>query len=387
MALNPRERMLALITGSVVAFGAVMLGYNFVQSMFDERKTQKETIEREIADKNTTIARGAKARKKLIEWQQRSLPTDLVLARSMYTNWLAGLAERTRLAKADVTLGADVPKPGIYVKIPVTVRGQGTMDQVVQFLFDFYQADHLHCIRQMTLTPLATNDAAAMPGPNASPPSGDQPPSGPPGTQPGGPQPGAMPPAGPRLGAFGAFAGRGGFGGPGAFGGMGRGGPRTDGQRYELVLAVEALALPNGDRRDQLSDAKADRLAFKEFDDYRKTITERNFFSPYQPPAVESDPAADTFITAVVKDQGKMHVWINVRSTGKTLKLHEGESFDLGKEKATVTRINTHSVEIEVAGRQRTVTLGKSLAEERGRWGGGFNRRGGFPSGGTFNGP
>lgn len=387
MALKPRERMLALVTSLVVAFAALLFGWNFVQSLFDERNTQLASLEREISDKNAMELRGKKASKKLIEWQNRSLPTDLVLARSMYTNWLAGLAERTRLAKADVTLGADVPKPGIYVKIPVTVRGQGTMDQVVQFLFDFYQADHLHCIRQLTLTPLATSDVTPTPGgANAGPPpSGGQPQGGQPGPQPGGPQPGStLPGASPRPGGF---AGRGGFGGFGGFGGMGRGGPRTEGQRFELVLAVEALALPNGDRRDQLSDAKADRLAFKEFDDYRKTITERNFFSPYQPPAVESDPAADTFITAVVKDEGKLQVWVNVRSTGKTLKVHEGETFDLGKEKATVTHINTHSVEIDVAGRQRTITLGKSLAEERGRWGGGMGRRGGFPGGGGFGGP
>jgi hypothetical protein len=364
MALKQRERVLAWLACSVVSVAAVLFGYNYVQSLFDERQTQIEALGRELDDKNAIKVRGKKAQKKLVEWQHRSLPTDLVLARSLYTNWLAGLAERTRLAKADVTLGADMPKPGIYVKIPVTVRGQGTMEQVVQFLFDFYQADHLHYIRQLTLTPLATNDAGATPG--GVPPAG-----GPVG-------------AAARPGGFGGFAGRGGFGGPGGFGGIGRGGVRTDGPKYEVVLAVEALALPGGDRLDQLSEAKADRLAFKDVDAYRKTITERNFFSPYQP-VIESDPAADTYVTAVVKDEGKLQVWINVRSTGKTLKLHEGETFDLGKEKATLTRIDPHSVEIETAGRRRVIMLGKSLAEERGRWGG-FGRRG-IPGATNFDGP
>ncbi|HEV3022282.1 MAG TPA: hypothetical protein VGX76_07430, partial [Pirellulales bacterium] len=288
MPLNRRERVLAWGTGSLLTIAAVQLSYNYAQSMFDDRQTQIESLEREIADKKAINLRGQKANKKLAEWQHRSLPTDLVLARSLYKNWLAGLVERTRLAKADVTLAADMPKPGIYVKVPVSVRGQGTMEQVIQFLFDFYHADHLHYVRQLTLTPLAGNDAGGQPGP---------------GPQSGGPMgPGRFGGRG-GPGGFGGAAGPGGppaFGGPGGFGGpgFGRGGPRTDGPKYEFVLSIEALSLPGGDRRDQLSDAKSDRLAYTEVDAYRKTITERNFFSPYQA-VIESDPAADTYITAV----------------------------------------------------------------------------------------
>ncbi|HEV3342723.1 MAG TPA: hypothetical protein VG125_20290 [Pirellulales bacterium] len=361
MALNPRERILTLVVGSLLTFAAVLFGYNYVQSLFDERQTQIQNLDREISDKNAAVQRGTKANKKLAEWQHRSLPTDLVLARSLYKNWLAGLAERTRLAKADVTLGADVPKPGIYVKVPVSVRGQGTMEQVIQFLFDFYQADHLHYIRQLTLTPLAGNDAAPTPGT--------------PGGQAGPPMPGGGPTGGP-----GRFAGRGGGGGPGGPGGLGRGGPRTDGPKYELVLAIEALSLPGGDRPDQLSDAKSDRLAYTEVDAYRKTITERNFFSPYQP-VVENDPAADTYVTAVVKKEGKYQVWISLRSSGKMLKLYEGETFDLGKEKATISRIDRGTVEIEAGGRRREVALGNNLTLQRGPRGG-FGRRGFGPPGG-----
>lgn len=347
MALNQRERILAWGAGSLLSLALVQFGYNWVQSLFEARQTQIDALKRDIADKNAAVLRGKKAIKKLAGWQHRSLPSDPVLARSLYKNWLARLVERTRLAKADVSLGADMPKPGIYVKVPVTLRGQGTMEQVVQFLFDFYQADHLHYIRQLTLTPIAGSESPGGPSPGGGPPIAA-------------PAPGPVPPPG-------------GFGGPGGFG---LGGPNAGGQKYEIVMGIEALILPGADHRDQLSDAKAERLAFNDAESYRKTITERNFFSPYRR-IVEADPAADTYVTAVVKKEGKYQVWINLRSSGKMLKLHEGETFDLGKEKATVSRIEPHSVEIEVGGRQRLVTLGKNLVEERGRRGG-FGRRG-FP--------
>ncbi|HVX10488.1 MAG TPA: hypothetical protein VHC22_04870 [Pirellulales bacterium] len=389
MALKQRERILAWGAGTLLTLAVVQFGYNSVQGLFDERQTQKDALNRDITDKNAALERGARAGKKLAAWKQRSLPADLVLARSLYKNWLARLLERTRLAKASVTLGAEVPKLGIYTKMSVNVRGQGTMEQVVQLLFDFYQADQLHSIRQMTLTPLAKSDASteaparpSTPGPGAT------------GAAPGG---GGGGPGGER----GGFGNRGGFGRPGfgggnfgpggggglgpgggggfgggAFAGGGRGGGRGDGQKYEVMLSIEALVLPGASHTDQLNDGKADRLAFGDIDTYRKTITERNFFSPYTP-VVENDPAADTFVTAVVKKHGKYQVWVNLRSSGKTLKLGEGETFELGKETATIERIERDKIEIEAGGRRREIGLGKSFAEERGRRGGGRGRR--FP--------
>lgn len=368
MALNQRERVLAWGAGALVTIAAVQFSYSYLQALFDERNTQIEALNREISDKDATVLRGKKAGKKLEGWRHRSLPSDAVLARSLYKNWLARLVERTRLAKADVTLGADLPKPGIYVKIPVNVRGQGTIEQVVQFLYDFYQADHLHYIRQMTLTPLAASASPAVAA-DAKPTEGATPSASL--TAPGGPRaPGGF---GGR-GGFGGFGGRGGFGSPGGFAGFGRGGPPSDGLKYELILAIEALALPNSENAGRLSDAKSERLAFKEFEDYRKTISERGFFSPYMPP-MESDPAADTYVTAVVKKEGRYEAWINLRSSGKTLKLHEGDNFELGKQTATVAKIDRGTVEIDLGGQRRVVSLGKSMADERGRRGG-FRGRG-----------
>jgi hypothetical protein len=394
VALKQRERILAWGAGTVLSLAIVQFGYNSLEGLFEERQTQKEALERDIADKEAAQLRGARARKKLAAWQQRSLPTDLVLARSLYKNWLARLLERTRLAKASVTLGAEVPKPGIYTRMSVNVRGQGTMEQVVQLLFDFYQADQLHSIRQMTLTPLAKSDVATeAPGRPSTPGAGAT--AAAPGGGPGGGSggggfgnrggfgrpgfgggnfgPGGGGAGGPGGGGFGPG---GGFGG-GAFAGGGRGGARGEGQKYEVMLSIEALALPGATHADQLNDGKSDRLAFGDIDTYRKTITERNFFSPYTP-VVENDPAADTFVTAVVKKHGKYQVWVNLRSSGKTLKLGEGETFELGKETATIERIERDKIAIEAGGRRREIGLGKSFAEERGRRGGGRGRRG-FP--------
>lgn len=400
MALNRRERLLSWGVGSVVALAVLQVSYSYVAGMFSERQTRIAALQKEIDVKDNAVLAGKKARKKLTEWRKRSLPTDAVMARALYKDWLAGIVERNGLAKADITLGADLPKPGIYTRTPVNVRGQGSMEQVIRLLFAFYQANHLHQIRQLTLTPIARPvEPAGGEGALA-------------GAAGGGPPGGGMPPwmRGGGMGFGGkGFGGKGGggmgFGDKGG-GGMGAGGMggamsggsssgasgwpgrpkkvgKDDGLRYDVTLAIEALSLAGGDRTDRLAEGEANRLAFNDADRYVKTITERSLFTPPKP---EADPAADMFVTAVVKKEGKYQVWMNRRSSGEMLRLSEGETFDLGDQEATITKIEPQTIEIKVADKTRLVNLGKSLAEERG-WGGfGFGGRRGF-GGGGYGGP
>jgi hypothetical protein len=405
MALNRRERLLSLGVGSVVAIALLQVSYNYVSGMFAERQVRIEALRKEIGDKEKAVRAGTAASKKLAEWRKRSLPTDAVMARALYKNWLAGVVERTGLAKADITLGADLPKPGIYTKTPVNLRAQGDLEQVIRLLYGFYRANHLHQIRQLTLNPVP-RPVAPEGGGGGGMGGGGMGGGGPGrrwggkmggGGRPGGGKRGGGGPGGPpsgespASGASGEKLAGGGMGpgvggmGPGA---RGQGGPpkkvgKDDGLNYDVTLTIEALSLPGGDRTDRLGDGESKRLAF--FDDaerYIKAITQRALFTP---PKRDADPASDMFVTAVVKKEGKYQVWMNVRSSGATLKLSEDETFDVGDQKATIEKIEPQSIKIKFAENTRSVKLGKSLAEERGRWGGfggGFGGGPGGPGGG-----
>jgi hypothetical protein len=324
MALNQRERRLALATGFVLSIALVHFGYSAVQSAFDERQARINSLNQEIESKEVAVLRGKKAAKKLQAWRDRSLPEDLELARSLYKNWLAAIVERNQLSQADVTLGANAPKPGVFTMIPVTIRGKGRLEQILRLLHEIYQADHLHLVKTITLSPLADGVASG----------------------------GGFP--------RGGFSG-GGFtmGGGGDRGGGDRGGPR-----FDLTLLVEALALPGAEHKNGLNDAKADRLAWTDFAQYRQPILARNLFAAYRP-VEEGDPARDTFVTAVTGDDDEYEAWILVRSTGRLMKLEEGDTFDVGKLEAKVSRIAPQSVEIEADGKRRRVSLGSSLFDGR----------------------
>ncbi len=93
--------------------------------------------------------------KMLDEFRERSLPDHMQTALTLYQGWLIQLAEQVGLEHRSIDCGSPVVRPG-YKTIPFSVRGTGTMDQLTRFLFTFYRAPHMHRIRSMAVTPIAS---------------------------------------------------------------------------------------------------------------------------------------------------------------------------------------------------------------------------------------
>lgn len=308
--MQQRERLLLKITSVVALIAAAQFGFMFVQGAFEERQTRRDAIEQELEGKQAIILRGKRAQRKLKEWEHRSLPADLDQARSLYQNWLANAVERLRFDKAEVTSGPAMSKLDIYNRLPFTVRGTGSLDQVTSLLYEFYKADHLHQIQRLQLTPVSGR-VDRRPGP------------------------------------------------------FGPGNAEVDSpgpSQFDLTLTIEALVLPGADRRDKLNDAVSERLAWKELDEYRIPITERNLFAPYAA-RITIDESREAYFTGITSDEGRLQAWLNLRGSGRTLKLSEGDNLDVGSLHGTVARIREQEIEIELDGKRRRISLGKSLAD------------------------
>ncbi len=109
--------------------------------------------------KKTKLTRQVKnARKlgdRLLVLESQSLPADVELARSLYRQWLLERVVEAGFASPNVDSGAAVSRRG-YQSLPFSVKGRATLDQFTRLLHDFYQADHLHQIRTLSLVPIAS---------------------------------------------------------------------------------------------------------------------------------------------------------------------------------------------------------------------------------------
>src|ERR1043165_416830 len=102
--MKPREKLLAIVVGAAGVLFVIYTAYGMIAGAFSSREQQKENLQKQVADKQSLVAQGAKAADKIRDWNRRSLPTDPESARQQYMDWVIKLAERAHLANADTQL-------------------------------------------------------------------------------------------------------------------------------------------------------------------------------------------------------------------------------------------------------------------------------------------
>jgi hypothetical protein len=214
--MQKREKILAAVVAGMILLFIGQWIVRGIYGAFQEQAKRHITLAKQLKDKENMRRRGLEAQVQLEEWQERSLPSDLSAARSIYQNWLVSLVDRpdVKFEGAQFDSVRPISRKGIYHKLPFTVRGRGTLDQLTAFLFHFYRAGHLHKITRLTATPIE-------------------------GTR-----------------------------------------------QLDLLIAVEALSLPDAKHTDKLADVPSDRLKLKDLAEYRKAIVERNLYDYNDAPEI-----------------------------------------------------------------------------------------------------
>ena len=152
--MNTLERQLALAVGGLGAVMALWFGWTYIDSAFRTRRQKIETLEREISNFQRQVMAGQAARRKIGEYETRSLPPDATLAKSLYQSWLLGQIEKAGFVTPQVRALSPQKEGDLYVKHIFDVSGKGTLPQVVDFLHAFYEADYLHRIVSLVLKPV-----------------------------------------------------------------------------------------------------------------------------------------------------------------------------------------------------------------------------------------
>jgi len=143
----------------VAYFGGEWLVDQVIQGPLETARNRRAQLERDIEKRETSLQRLREAGKLLARWEDQSLPADAETARSLYQAWLVELVDQVGLSSPSVTSSEPVARGGMYHTLAFAVRGRGTLEQLTKFLFAFYQADLLHQVRSLSITPLQRAEA------------------------------------------------------------------------------------------------------------------------------------------------------------------------------------------------------------------------------------
>jgi len=157
--------------------------------------------------------------------------------------------------------------------------------------------------------------------------------------------------------------------------------PRENSKELDVNLRIEALSLPEADRRDQLTRLPGEKLRLARLDDYLDPIVKRNLFAPYVPPPPSApapsrrerpavaerresplDAAQYAFVTGFTEVDGARKVWIQDRIEGKVWMLDEGDEFHIGRLRGSVLSISpAREVVLDFDGQRRRFRDGDNL--------------------------
>jgi hypothetical protein len=159
MKLQKREKMMLGAVGGLIAVAGLVIFIVTGDSTSDEQLLRdKETKTAELEKKMKEKKQADEDKRRLTDWQRRSLPSDPSLARSLYQSWLRVLCDRSGLLNPDVrSEQAELHRLGgedIYTRIKFSVQARASLDQIVNFLHGFYSAGHLHQIDRLHIAPV-----------------------------------------------------------------------------------------------------------------------------------------------------------------------------------------------------------------------------------------
>ncbi len=155
---NNRRRLLLVVLGLVVGgyFVNQLVDRFYLQPLAAETR-QANTLSKRLRENKKELDRLLKKIPRRDDLEQRSLPSNIELASSLYQAWLLNMVTQLGLTNPTVDSSSPIVE-GEATRLQFNVRGKASLRQFTKLLFEFFQAGHLHKINQISLTPSAGSD-------------------------------------------------------------------------------------------------------------------------------------------------------------------------------------------------------------------------------------
>ena len=378
--MTQREKILALLVGTVVLAGVGQWAYNGYQKSIKAKRTQFESLDGKRMRLGEQQLQGAWADRQYGEYLVRSVSSDTETAQSAYKAWLFEvLKEHGILRGASVTGDRVIPVDNLYRQLSFELNCKAEMPQIIGLVHEIQATDFLHRIRDMSITPERGGDGLGLKltmevlSLNAAPAEAKVPES-------------EAWRVDPELTAYSdAILNRNLFEPPNKA-------PSYTGQKtlqatigraqpfplvfkdpedhpitYELLEAPDSVTIDksSGTLRAESEEVAEMSVKVRATDNgYPNQSVEQTlvvkFNEPQKaaapPPApLKFDDAKQTYLTGLVQGSRDWEAWMDVRTRGKTLKLRVGDEFEVGSVRGVVKAVHSDHMEILVG--EKTITL------------------------------
>jgi len=152
---NRRKSLLLAGLGLLAVFYGGDWAYtNWIEKPKEQRRKQIIALNSKITEYDQKYISLAQQEIPWLQyWYSQSLPANPEVAQSLYRAWLLEVGEYVGIAGRTVNASQAVRR-GAFYSMNFSLRGMGTLDQLTQFLYEFYNTGHLHKITSISITPV-----------------------------------------------------------------------------------------------------------------------------------------------------------------------------------------------------------------------------------------
>ncbi len=151
--MNQREKILAGGVAVVVVLAVGQYTLNSIRSSFDAKYMRLDSAQSRAMDQSNTITKGLLARRKISDATERSLPSNIEAAKTIYGEWLIRFAADSKLRNSSHNFLSESTVPGVYHSLKFSLNGDANLIELTQMLYRFYESPYLHRISDMKLEP------------------------------------------------------------------------------------------------------------------------------------------------------------------------------------------------------------------------------------------
>ncbi len=386
--MTQRERYLAIGVAVVAILFGAQYGFNSITSAISEKQSAVDAAREQEKKLNRKITTGTLATRKLKQLNARSLPSDEELANAQYGFWLTQLGREVGIQGIKVDKPKRARETSAYKAYDFTLHGNCRLEQLFALLGKFYDKNYLHTIESLTAANTKDPDVlhVTLKSKVLALKSAAQEQESPAGSS-------------GRLAMSihdyrDAILNRNPFSPP-------NGAPRLRERSLDVIVGQpfnhemaysdpeghpvtvklvsteglpEGLRLRGGALSGSFSEVGKHEVTVELRDNgFPAAVTQETFAinvaePPKEEPRVEPpkfDAATQAFMAGMVGGRDGAQMWIRSRTEGKTIKMHEGQEFEIGLVKAKVLEINLNEVFalLESNGIRWTLDMDTSLAE------------------------
>lgn len=385
--MNQRERILLIAIGGLFVLGFGQWGFTKYKTAVKQRRSRYESLQEQQIQLQEKQYLGAIADRQMGEYMVRSVSSNTEQARTDYQGWLFDVVDEHNISGAKVSSERVFPVGNLYQQMTFSLTGQASAPDVIGLIHAIQSKDYLHRIRELTINLSKANEDIFLVSMTIDVASLDMAPVD------------ATPPTtnawrvDPELVAYtDPILNRNLFEPPNkapVFNGektlkatKGREEAFTlvfkDADDHKLVYTLieppdsVSIDASSGTLRIQRHELDEFEVTVQVSDNgYPKRTIEETFMVKVidPPPASTEEPkvelkfddAKQTYLTGLVQGSDDWTAWMNVRTRGKTLKLHVGDEFEIGSVHGIIESIDADSVRIKIGDKTISLSSGGTL--------------------------